>query len=251
MYLKQKFQKILVKYGGNWLFKKYVLHHRLDDNVVSWLIANHKEAYLLFYMTLHLLSTQHITGILQSDVVNAVMLAAVKKQKLNVDQEVMLVQKNNVLLLEAYLCPNGFFDTERRFNPLPEYLFIYSMVKSEKLTGVEIFKTYVDNNYRSLLTDDLILLLVENEKSFATSYILQKTRLRKEQEELFIQKASGTLLRNYINEHEIGSDQAQILLVKNHFELAQLHFNKYKLRQKAQQLYHEMRRMEVEKRKNS
>ncbi len=247
--LRRKLQEILVKFGGTWLFKKYVTRHRLEDDVVSWLIANNKEAYLLFYMAIHLLAPHHITTILRQDVVNAVMLFAVRKNSLSAEQEAMLVQRNNVLLLEAYLCPNGFFDTNRRFATLPEYLFIHSMVKSEKLTGVEIFKTYIDNSYRTLLTDDLIKLLAENENSFATKYILKKSRLRKEQEELFLNCASEDLIRYYINEHEIGSDQAQIVLVEEHFELAQLHFNKYKLRQKAQQLYHEIRRKEVEKRK--
>lgn len=249
--MKQKFQKILVKYGGIWLFKKYVSRHHLKDDIVSWLIRNNKEAYLLIYMAIHLLSSQHITSILEAPVVNAVMLLAVRKHRLSAEQQALLVQKNNVLLLEAYLCPNGIFDENRRFSTLPEFLFVQSIVKSEKLTGVEIFKTYVDNNYRDLLTADLIRLLVNNEHAFATMYILQKARLRKEQEEQFLNTASDNLIRYYISEHEITSDQAQILLVEQHFELAQLHFNKYKLRVKAQQLYHERRRLDVENRKKS
>lgn len=249
MRLKEFVQEILVKYCGIQLFRNYVSQNRLEEDVVARLIFNNMFEHLLIYMDYHLLSDKHVQTILQYDTVNAVMLSAVKKYTLDPKQQLTLVQKNNVLLLEAYLSPNGIFDINRRFGTLPEYYFIYGMVKSDKMIGVEIFKTYVDNTYRTLITEELIQLLAQNESAFATRYILQKVRIKKELEELFVSLASDELIRYYINEHELGSDQAQILLVQEHFELAQLHFNKYKLRAKAQKLYHEKRQRDTEKRK--
>ncbi len=250
MKLKERIQEILINYCGIKLFRSYVAKRRLEEDVVSRLILNHMYEHLIIYMSYHLLSSRHIQSILMDASVNEAMLTAVRKYTLAEKQQLTLVQKNNVLLLEAYLCPNGIFDAERRFQTQPEYYFIYGMVKSEKLIGTEIFKTYVDNCFRTLLTENLLRLLVQNENAFATRYILQKVRIKKEMEELFIRLASDELIRYYINEHELGSDQAQLLLVQEHFELAKLHFNKYKLRMKPQQLYHEMRNREAEKKKN-
>lgn len=249
MKLRRTIQEILVKYCGIQLFKSYVSKYRLDEEVLNYLILHHMYEHIIIYMNFYMLGSEHIKSILQYDTVNEVMLTAVRKHYLSEEQQLVLVQKNNVLLLEAYLCPNGIFDTERRFKTLPEYYFIHGMIKSEKMVGVEIFKTYVDNTYRSLVTEDLVHLLAENENAFATRYILQKIRIRRELEELFISLASENLISYYINEHELGSDKAQILLVQKHFKLAQLHFNKYKLRPTAQKLYHEIRRKEAEKKK--
>ncbi|MCM1324273.1 MAG: hypothetical protein NC218_08930 [Acetobacter sp.] len=248
--MKTNIQKTIVKFGGSRLFEKYVKNNRLEDEVVNQLIQDKNDEYMLFYIKNHTLSTSQITEILYRDKVDELMLAVVKSTVLNRKQQEILVEKNNALLIEAYLCPKGFFDPDRRFCYIAEYKFIYGIVKSTKLTGVEIFKTYVDHFYRTLLTEDIVQLLIANENSFATKYIFLKAKLRKEWEELFVKNASSELLKSYIAEHEFGMDAAQILLIEKDFTLAQVYYDKYKFRIKPQQLYHEKRQKEIERRKN-
>jgi len=248
MKLKAKFQEILIKIGGTWPLN-YVKKHRLDDDIVNSLIREEADKFLLHYVQFHTLSTSQITEILQRDKVGELMLAIARKNILTPKQQEILVEKNNVLLLEAYLCPQGYFDSNRRFKTFPEYLFIYKMVKSEKLIGAELFKTYVDNTYKTLLTEDIVNLLIENENTWACKYIFHRARLKREWEEDFVLKASDDLLISYMNEHEFGSDAAHLALVQQKFALAQVYYQKYRLRPKAQQLYHEIRQQEIERKK--
>ncbi len=250
MNLKEKIQEGLVKYAGAWQFKKYVEKNRLEDNIVNLLIREHRDSYLLFYMKQHSLSTNQISEILMREKVGEVMLAAVRAYTLTNRQQETLVEKNNALLLEAYLSPQGFFEPNRRFSTLAEYKFIYGIVKSEKLTGAEIFKTYVDNFYRTLLTEDLVKFLIENENTYPTKYILHKAKLKREWEEMFINTASEDMVRDYIYDHELGMDASQIALIKKYFSLARIYYDKYKFRPAPQQLYHERRQEEADRKKS-
>ncbi len=250
MKLKEKIQESLVKYAGAWQFKKYVEKNRLEDNIVNSLIREHRDEYLLFYMKQHSLSTSQISEILMRDKVDEVMLAAVRAYTLTNRQQETLVEKNNALLLEAYLSPKGFFETSRRFSTLAEYKFIYGMVKSQKLTGAEIFKTYVDNFYRTLLTDDLVKLLIENENTYPAKYILHRAKLKREWEEMFVNTASEDMIKDYINDHDFGLDASQMALIEKHFPLARIYYDKYKFRPVPQQLYHERRQEEAGRKKS-
>ncbi len=251
MNAKKKFQEILVKFGGTWPLN-YVKTHRLDDDIINSLIRENtddSDEFLLHYVQYHTLSTDQITEILQRDKVGELMLSVARKYILTPKQQEILIEKNNVLLWEAYLCPKGFFDSNRRFKTLPEYMFIYNMVKSEKLIGAEIFKTYVDNTYKTLLTEDVVKLLIENENTWACKYIFHRAKLKREWEENFIFTASDEMLRSYFNEHEFGSDAGQLALVQQKFALAQAYSRKYKFRPKAQQIYYEIRQREIERKK--
>ncbi len=242
--MKKIFQKVLVKIGGKVLFK-YIENHRLVDEIVTDMIREKKDDFLLQYIKYHTLSTNQITEILLRDEVDELMLAVVKLYKLTTNQQEYLIEKGSVLLLEAYLSPKGFFDTERRFNTVPEYKFIYGIAKSEKLTGFEIFKAYVDNFYRSLLSKDLVDFLVKNENSFATKYIFSKAKLRKEWEEDFIIASSENMLEYYIGHHEFALDTSQLKLVEKSLPLAKVYYDKYKFRPMANQLYHEQRKATI------
>lgn len=249
MKLKQKFQESLVKYGASWQFRKYVMKNRLEDDVVNRLIREPRDEYLLFYMKHHSLSTNQISEILMREKVDEVMLATVRAYNLTIRQQETLVEKNNALLLEAYLSPKGFFEPSRRFQALTEYKFIYGMIKSKKLTGAEIFKTYVDNFYRTLLTEDMVKLLIENENTYPTKYILHKAKLKREWEEMFINTASESQIRDYIYDHELGMDASQIALINKYFSLARIYYDNYKFRPTPQQLFHERRQQEIERKK--
>lgn len=239
------FQKNLVKRGGSFLFG-YVKNHRLEDEVVNFLISEERDDILQHYVKYHTLSTDQITEVLFRETVGDLMLEVVRINILTPKQQELIIEKKNVLLLEAYLSPKGFFDCSRRFNTLPEYLFIYNMIKSDKLTGVELFKTYVDNCYRTLLTEDLIDLLIQNETAFATKYIFRRAKLRREWEADFVKRASETMLKIYIEEHEFGSDAGQLELIQKSDELAKIYYEKHKFRPAAQSVYFNTRQQKCE-----
>lgn len=243
---KKLFQEMLLKAGDTTLFK-YIENHRLEDEIVTNLIREEKDEILLKYIKIHSLNENQITEILYRDNVDELMLAVVRQYTMTPKQQEIIVEKGNVLLLEAYLCPKGFFDSNRRFATLPEYKFIYGMIKSDKLTGVEIFKAYVDNVYRTLLTEDLIDLLIANENSFATKYIFSRARLKKEWEGAFVEKASETMLKNYLDAHEFATDAAQTALIRKNYPLARVYYDKYKFRPNPLKLYHDLRQQEIEK----
>lgn len=248
MKIKAIFQDFLIKYGGAWALK-YVEKKGLDDTVVNKLINTKKDDFLLHYIKFHTLSASQITMILNRDGIDELMLEVVRINTLSSKQQELLVAKKHVLLFEAYLSPKGYFDERRRFQTLPEYMFIYGILHSEKLICVEVFKTYVDNCFRTLLTPDLIELLIANETSFVTQYIFSKSRVKKEWEKMFVEMASEDLLRSYISKHEFALDATQLQLVNKSFSLAQLYYEKYKLRSQAQQLYHELRKKKLEEKK--
>ena len=248
MKLKTIFQEFLTNPGGAWA-EKYVKKNRLKDEIVDRLIENRKDDFLLRYIKIHTLSGNQITRILNRDGIDELMMEVVRINHLTPEQQKCLVAKNNIILTEAYLCPKGFFQEDRRFNTLAEYLFINSIINSEKLIGTEVFKTYVDNCYRTLLTEDLITLLMANETSFATKYIFLKSRLKREWEKMFIETAPESLIKYYIDKHEFIQDASQLLLVTKYFSLAQIYYEKYKLRSQAQQLYHELRKQKIESKK--
>lgn len=242
MNTRKKFQEMILKVGGS-ILSKYIERHRLEDEIIYELIRAKKDEFLIKYGKLHSFSMPQITEILLREGVDELQLFVARRNTLTTKQQEILVEKGNVLLIEAYLCPNDLFKSERRFATLPEYKFVYRMIKSDKLTGVEIFKTYVDNCYRTLLTEDLIDLLIENETSFPTKYIFYRARLKKEWEEMFIQKASAEMLKSYLEEHELGTDSAQVALIRKNYDLAEEYAQKYSFRTKARQLYYEQREL--------
>lgn len=244
MKTKKIFQEFLVKSG---LAAKYVKNHRLDGDIVTTLIREKKDDILLEYIKIHLLDEAQVTEILYRDKVDELMLAVAKQYVMTPEQQEIIVEKKNVLLWETYLCPKGFFDKNRRFASLPEYKFIYGMVKSEKLIGLEVFKTYVDSCYRSLLTPSLIDLFIANENSYATRYIFSRARLKRDWEEDFVEKANVTLLKCYIDVHELATDDAQIALIRKDYALARVYYDKYKFRTAPAKLYHDLRQQEIDK----
>lgn len=238
MSLKILFQDALTK--SAWLFKKYVYKHRLEEVVVRKLVRQNKEDRLLVYIKRHALSSDIITEILSGED-GKLMQEVLKRYSLDETQQEILVEKNNALLLENYLCPDGYFNISRRFKKTVERQFILSIVMAEKMVGLEVFKTYVDNTARDLLEDVLFEALAAKD-TFVSRYVLMKCRLTKEQEEYLVANAPQGLLEEYFNEKQLASDVAQLKLVERDFELAKSYFNRYGLRSKAQQTFHELRK---------
>jgi len=244
MKLKVWFQEAVIK-CGTWLFKKLIEHQRLEDIVVDKLIFEKKEEYLLEYIKKWPLSTYQITEILNGEE-NLLMIETLKNNVLNQEQQTVLVSKNNALLLERYLMPNGFFEIARRFKTIPEYMFIKGLAKSKKSAGYEVFKTYIDNTCRDVLSNELLEALLEMEESTLVHYIFYRVVLKKDQEMIFVKKADTNLIKTYISGHQLYSDSAQYQLLEKSFELAELHFQLYGLQSKAQQTYHKLRKEKIE-----
>lgn len=246
-------QEILIKiFGNTWLFAWWIKKHRLDDRIVDLLIRE-KFNLLEKYARRHQLSSYQITDILSDladvddEYTQAFIRELLKNNTLNREQEQLLVSKNDVLFLESYLTPNGYFDASRRFHEVAEHNYILGMAEAKNMTGIEVFKAYVDNTFRDMMTDELLAELILLPESFAVRYVLQKARLSKEQEDFLVDKAPEKLIKIYIGEKELASDAAQLQLVEKHFELARLYFEKYGLRSKAQQTYHLLRKQALEK----
>ena len=159
-------QEILIKvFGNTWLFAWWIKKHRLDDHIVDFLIRE-KFNLLEKYARRHQLSSYQITDILSDladvddEYTQAFIRELLKNNTLNREQEQLLVSKNDVLFLESYLTPNGYFDASRRFHEVAEHNYILGMAEAKNMTGIEVFKAYVDNTCRDMMTDELLAELI-------------------------------------------------------------------------------------------
>ena len=253
MELNKFFQKLLIKFMGFGLFVRYVRKHRLADEIVDYLIREKRIQLLMEYTKYNQLSSYQITAILDDfgdeEDMNTMKFVQnlLRNNILNEEQQKMMVSKNDVLFLESYLSPNGYYDNTRRLKRVPEYGYIRSMVQSKKTVGIELYKAYIDNNARDIMTDDLMDFLVEQStESFAVRYLVQKAKMSKEQEEKLMEKGSAALIELRTQTNELISDISQQQLVNKYFELAEKHFEKYGLRSKAQQEFYARRHAKLE-----
>lgn len=238
---------------GFGLFVRYVRKHRLSDEIVDYLIREKKIPLLMEYTKYNQLSSYQITSILEyfgdEQELNTMKLvqSILRNNILNEEQQNLMVSKNDVLFLESYLSPNGYYDNTRRFKRVPEYNYIQGMVQSNKNVGIEMFKAYIDNNARDIMTDDLLnFLLEQSTDSFAVRYLIQKVKLSKEQEEKLLETAPEKMVALRIQSNELISDVSQLLLVTKYYDLAEKYFDKYGLRSKAQQEFYARRHVKLE-----
>ncbi len=254
----QKFLLFIGKFGSLCaLFERYISKYRLEDVIVDTLIREYNVKILRKYIKKHSLSSYQITDIMElwkdkeAEELQLFIAEVLKINFLDEKQQHILVSINDTGFFESYLSPNGIFDVSRRFRPLVEAVYIVKTVQSVqsgKLTGIENFKAYVDNNAGDLMTDDLLAVLLKYPNNLAVKYILQKVHLTKEQEETIINTAPEELVEYFITVRELTSDQAQLTLVKKYYQLSQFYQELYKgLRSQAQQLYHQIRRQSLEK----
>lgn len=245
MEVKGLFQHILLKIGNVCLFSHYVKKHRLDAAFVNALIRgeyNKSEEFLLVYLKNCILEDSQLTEILYQKESEALVMA-LRQKILNHEQQKILAEKKSAILLEAYLCPKGYFDESRRFDRLAEYILIESFVKSSELerVGAEIAKIYIDNTAKDLLTDDILQLIIKND-GWATRHILARCRLGHEQEEAFVEKAPQAMLEYYLKIWPLWSESAQLKLIEKDFVLAERHFQNHGLRCEAEILFHARRK---------
>lgn len=235
------------------LFVRYVQKHQLNDEIVDYLIREKKISLLMEYSKYNQLSSYQMSSILHSfgdeQELNTMKFvqSILRNNVLNEAQQNLMVSKNDVLFLESYLSPNGYYDNSRRFKRVPEYNYIQGMVKSNKTVGIEVFKAYVDNNASDIMTDDLLDFLVSQSiDSFAVRYLIQKAKMSKEQEEKLLETAPEEMIALRIQANELISDTSQQLLVNNYYVLAEKYFDKYGLRSKAQQEFYARRHVKLE-----
>lgn len=245
MELKKLFEHILLKLGNMWFFSRYVKKYRLEENLVDGLIRGEyekSEVLLQEYLKNNLLEYEQLTEMLYQKESDA-LVAALRQSRLKPEQQIVLAEKKSSLLLEAYFCPKGYFDEDRRFDKTAEYYLIESFVKSSELEriGAEIAKIYIDNAAKDLLTDDILHLIIKND-GWAARYILQKCRLGHEQEDEFVETAPRAMLENYLKTWPLWSESAQLKLIEKDFILAEKHFQDHGLRCEAEIRFHARRK---------
>jgi hypothetical protein len=230
----------LLPVTGGWYTRKY----HLTEVTLDRLFRQHQEGLLLVYMETHRLPEKYIDIILDGNYPG--LLVQIKKYPLTQEQQVKMLKKRNFDLIEGYLCPKGFLDETRRFAPEAELLFLSLMAEHNVM--FEVFKSYVDVFYKTLLTDDVIrTVLFQYPQSLAVEYILVRTKVKKEQEESFVRLAPKELLEFYIEQSNFSTDAAELALVETHYCLAKKYFASYGFRPLAHAAYHNRRKAEVEK----
>ena len=246
--VKKFFQLLLYFFIGEEWGKAYVRKHCLDDVIVDRLIKSEKKRYLLKeYAKNHTLKGYQIASILQLPNEISLKQEVLKRNELDEKEQELLItsSKNNTLLFETYLCPDGYYLSERTFALKPEFLFLSSLIEKNNMMGFEIFKTYVANNNKKVLTPELLKIIIENDNQLSR-HILIKARLNRDMEEFFVENSSNEMLRFYISNCQFYADSAQLLLVERDYDLAHLHFKSYGLRSKAQSLYYQLRKEELD-----
>ena len=246
---KKMFQSFLFLFLGREKRLAYVRNHCLSDSFVDELIEDEKKRYLLKeYVKYHTLKEYQILRIIKLNDEISLKQEVLKKNVLSDDAQVALVNNNNVLLLETYLCPDGYYQPERTFSLNAEYLFLSGLIEKNALMGFEVFKTYVANNTHKALTKELLMFIIyrgyDNELS---RHILLKSKLSREMEDCLVNEASDEQLKFYLENRQIYSDSAQMCLINRSFELATLHNSEYGLRPKAKTEYYRLKKQEFEK----
>lgn len=237
-------QETLIKYGSYPQFINYVSKNSLHDDVVTDLIKGQREDLLCSYIEYQQLSESQISQILSAPA-GLLLMAVLKRYHLSSEQQQQLIKLNNVLLLEAYLMPEDVFDISRRFDRQAERLYINSMIKNEKLVGVELFKSYVHNTFRDIVTYEVLDDLLAHD-TWITRYLLKRGFMDREMEEYMVEHAPLNLLEMIVRERSLRFDTAQILLTDRNFDLAKEHFMLHHLRAKALDYYHRVRRARIE-----
>jgi hypothetical protein len=223
----------------------HVSVNELKPSEVSMLVKRDTESILLEYIKIHKLKPYQVTNILKGEYESNLVQEILRTYELNEEQEEILAAKNNILLLENYLSPKGYLDPEKRLSPKVEKIYIINMLKRQNNIGLELFKTYVDNNKKTILTDEILKEALERD-CIASRYLLLKSYLTEEQEEYLLLNASQERIEDYIAKKQLYSEKAQILLVEKYFSLAKLHHEDHGLRPKVQQLYRSKKREEIQ-----
>ncbi len=225
---------------------------RLRDGVISRMIDNLKnketEENLCEYMRKYQLNGCLITKILlkvKDESFFHFMQELVRTQNLNEYHQELLASKNNILLLETYLAPDGFLDPSKRLSRKAEFIYVSGMIERKSMVGIELLKTYIDNFKRDILTDGLLEIAMKND-CIASRYLLLRAFLSETQEIYLINNMSESNLKDYLDGKPIYQEGAQIKLVENFYELSKLHQEEYGLQPKALQLYHAKRKEEIQ-----
>ena len=247
--LKEIIQYFLFLFMGREKRLAYVRKHCLSDVVVDSLIGNEKKHYLLKeYVKYNTLKEYQILRIINLKDEISLKQEVLKRNILSDDAQLALVNNNNILLLETYLCPDGYYQPERTLSLIAEYLFLSRLIEKNILMGFEIFKTYVANNVSKALTKELLQFIIYNGYDNQLSrHILLKSKLSREMEECLVVNATDEQLKFYLENCQIYSESAQLCLVNRSFELAEFHNEEYGLRPKAKNEYYQLKRTEFEK----
>lgn len=232
----------------------------LDDKVVDSLIEadknlkegktskklERKKEILFDYMGKYKLKPYQVTNILKDAHSKELVQKIVLEYELTDEQEVLLLSReNNILLLENYLAPNGYLDPKKRLSQMAEEMYVVKMLQSQKQIGLELFKTYVDNSKRTILTDIILVVALKND-CIASRYLLIKSYFDENQEVYLINNMSEDKLEDYISQKQLYFENSQALLVERYFNLAKLHYEKYGFRPKVMNAFRDKKKAELQ-----
>ena len=250
------FQSLVIWLGGTWVYKKSPLDDRVVDNLIEAdKIVNtgvvlerflRKKDMLFDYISKYRLKPYQVTNILRGRHSKELVKSIVLNYELSEEQEEFLLSlDNNILLLETYLSPQGYLDPSKRLAPKAEEKYVVRMLTSQKQVGLELFKTYVDNSKRTILTDNILKIALKYD-SIASRYLLLKSYFDEDQELYLINTLSEEKLDDYISFKQLYYDKSQMMLIERYFALAKLHHEKYGFRPKVMSAFRDKKKAELQ-----
>ena len=241
---KKLFHAIVTGYSGTWLGKLFFS----NEDMVDYAIDNKIELEVFDKVSQKNLTEDQITKILQTHEGEPTQ-ELVKNYELTVAQQIILCSKKNTLLIENYLAPTGYL--ERNLCPQAEFIYIETMINKASNIGIEMFKTYVDNNKRTILTDELLKIALEKissskDEAIAAKYLIQKAYFTEAQEVYLVENSTFEIMEEYLAIKQIYQEESQIILVEKFYDLAKIHQEEYGLRPRALQIYRAKRKEELQ-----
>ncbi len=254
--LKIMFQSLVIWLGGTFVYKKSPLNDKVVDSLIkadkslkegkkSKKLAR-KRVILFDYIAKYRLKPYQVTNILKEAHSKELIQKIVRNYELSEEQETLLLSlENNILLLETYLAPDGYLDPNKKLSLKAEEQYVISMLTSHAKIGLELFKTYVDNTKRTILTDNILKTAIEND-CFASRYLLNRAFFNEEQELYLVETLDEEGIEDYIELKQLYYEKSQALLVEKYFTLAKLHHAKYGFRPKVMPDFREKKKKELE-----
>ena len=241
---KKFFQALATGCSGTWVGKLFYS----NEEMVDYAIDNKLEIEVFDQASQKKLTEEQITKILQTHEGEPTQ-ELVKNYELTEAQQIILCSKKNTLLIENYLAPTGYL--ERALCPEAEFIYVETMINKTSNIGIEMFKTYVDNNKKTILTDELLKIALEKissskEEAIAAKYLIQRAYFTEAQEVYLLEHSTFEMMEEYLAIKQIYQEESQIRLVEKFYELAKIHQEDYGLRPKALQLYRSKRKEELQ-----
>ncbi|MBR5598732.1 MAG: hypothetical protein IKW39_01690 [Alphaproteobacteria bacterium] len=243
---KRLMQVIVTRCGGSWV-ERYFLSNK---EMIDYAIKNNLENRIMDCIKAQKLSPEQVTEILKNNEGNPVQEILLSNYELNEEQQLVLFERKNSLLIETYLAPHGYLEPKRTLSKKAEFVYVETMINKNSNVGIEMFKAYVDNKKREILTKELLEIAMakiasSNEECVAAKYLLKKAYLSEEDEIYLVENASKELIEEYISVKQLYYESSQKLLIEKFYEIGKTHQEVYGFWPKAMQVFRAKRKEEL------